>query len=124
MNVLREIAEPIAPRLGFAIFSEELRAFFAYAFDVSEALERFASRGVGRHAARDVCLDPSFPRHAVEGGVERSLLDAQHVVGGGFDPAGDAVAVHRAPGQRLEDEELDGSLEEAGIFSEHGLASW
>src|SRR4051812_42247147 len=49
-------------------------------------------------------LDPAFARHAIERRVERTLLDAKDVLGCGLDPAGDPVAVHRAPGQRLENE--------------------
>src|SRR3954469_3467935 len=64
-------------------------------------------------------FDPPFPAHAVERGIERALLDAEHVVGGGLDPAGDPVAMHRAPGERLENEELDRALQEAGVFGEH-----
>src|SRR5262245_26136427 len=55
-------------------------------------------------------FDPSFARHAIERGIERAFLDAEDVVGGGLDPAGDAIAVHRSPRQRFEDQQFDGAL--------------
>src|SRR5688500_10261784 len=47
----------------------------------------------------------------MERGVERSFPDAEHFPGELFDPARDGVSVRRPPGQRLEDEEIEGSLE-------------
>src|SRR3954462_2104017 len=50
-------------------------------------------------------LDPAFAGHAVEGGIEGAFFDAEDVVGGALDPAGDAAAGHRAPGEGFEDEQ-------------------
>jgi hypothetical protein len=52
-------------------------------------------------------LDPTASLEAVEGGVERPLLDAQHVLREAPDVLGDGVAVHRAECQRVEDEEVE-----------------
>src|ERR1041385_7051912 len=49
------------------------------------------------------------PLQAVERGVERALLDRQHLVGALADPAADGVAVERTPAHRLEDEEVEGA---------------
>src|SRR5205823_4033345 len=48
----------------------------------------------------------------VKGRVERAFLDAEHVAGHVLDPTRDVVAVRRAPGEGLEDEEVERSLEE------------
>src|ERR1700756_3293616 len=57
-------------------------------------------------------LDPAAGFEAVEGGVERALLDAEDVVGGLFDPAGDAVTVRRSPAYGFEDQEVERAAED------------
>src|SRR5207249_5002978 len=47
------------------------------------------------------------------------LLDEEGIVGGGFDPLADTVAVHRSPGERLEDEEIEGGAEQVGFGVGH-----
>src|SRR5688572_15268843 len=47
---------------------------------------------------------PPILLHAVEGGIERTLLDAEQVVGDALDVRGDGVAVHPSlGGERPED---------------------
>jgi hypothetical protein len=41
------------------------------------------------------------------------------VVGGLFDPARDGVAVARPPGEGLEDEQVDGALQDGAIRVRH-----
>ena len=65
-------------------------------------------------------LDPPLLRHPVEGGVEGPFFDAQHIVGGGLDPARDAVAVHRPTGQAFQHQQFDGALEHRVCSWEHG----
>src|SRR6185369_753790 len=61
--------------------------------------------------------DPGLLLEAVESGVERALLHAQHVGGDLFDPLGDRPAVHGPQGDRLEDQEVEGSLNEVVWFA-------
>src|SRR5688572_2813560 len=69
-------------------------------------------------------LDPAALLHAVEGGVERSFLDAHDVVGRFLDPARDRVAMTRPPGKGLEDEEIERALQDASIGVGHGRTLW
>src|SRR3954468_18070667 len=83
--------------------------------DVRLAAELFASGGrelvvlgfavVLGHAP--LALEPAAFFHAVERGIEGALLDLEVVVGGVADPPGDGIAVRRAPGEGLEDEEVE-----------------
>src|SRR5688572_1689453 len=57
-------------------------------------------------------LDEAFALEAVKGLVESGVFDGQDVVGALTDPARDAVAMHRFPGQRLENQDVERSLEE------------
>jgi len=57
--------------------------------------------------------DPFF--EAVESLVEGGVFDGQDVVGALTDPAGDGVAMHRFPGQRFEDQDVERSLEEVHV---------
>src|SRR6476659_7659566 len=83
-------------------------------------IERFApERGelvVARSAATlgDVPLggDELFLRHAVEGGVQRAVLDLQAAVGDRLDPLRDAEAVLRTPREGTEDQEFERTLKD------------
>jgi hypothetical protein len=44
--------------------------------------------------------------------VERAFFDLQSLVGNPANPAGDLEAMHRTPGQRFENEDVEGALEE------------
>src|SRR5438309_80474 len=70
--------------------------------------------------------NPPPPVHSVKGGIERSLLDLKRVVGQLLQPSGDAVAMHRSPGESLEDEHVEGALEQLaahGKLQQWGLTS-
>jgi hypothetical protein len=64
-------------------------------------------------------LDPSLLFHAVEGGVERSLFDFDDAIGRLFDGAGDGVAVAPSAGQGLEDQGVQGAVQELGRGIRH-----
>src|SRR5688500_2543991 len=73
-------------------------------------------QGIDPYAFPDVRLaptrlDPPTLLHPVQRWVERSFLDAQHVIGCLLDPPRDGVAVTRTPGQGFEDEKVERSLE-------------
>ena len=57
--------------------------------------------------------EPAF-LEAVEHGVQHAVAHEQGSIGGVADPAGDRVAVHRSPGNRFEDEEIERTSEEVG----------
>src|SRR5207248_4724801 len=48
----------------------------------------------------------------MQGGVERTLLHAQHVLGSLVNPLGHAVTMHRPPSQRFQNQEVQSSLEQ------------
>ena len=48
----------------------------------------------------------------MKSGVERALFDAEHVTRDVLNPSSDIVAVGGSPGERLEDEEVEGALKE------------
>ena len=65
-------------------------------------------------AARDVrVLQPA------QRGIERPFLDDELVSGAFPEPAGDGVPMGGAPAQGLEDEHVEGALEEAELFVSH-----
>src|SRR4029079_4124420 len=53
--------------------------------------------------------------HAMQRVVERALLDVEVAAGPRFEPAGDLGAVHRTPGERFQDEDVEGALEERTV---------
>ena len=57
---------------------------------------------------------------AVQRGIKGAFLDREDVLGCLPDPAADPVAVHGAPAQRLEDEDIEGA--DVEIASGHGAA--
>ena len=61
-------------------------------------------------------LDPAFSLEAVERRVEGPLLDAEGVGAGGLDPLCYGVAVAGPPGEGLENERVEGAVEEFGRF--------
>src|SRR5262249_43095403 len=64
--------------------------------------------------ARDLPLGRHrpLPLETVEGGIQRSGVHPQRVARAGADRLRDPVAVLRSPRQRLEDEQVEGSLEQ------------
>ena len=56
--------------------------------------------------------DPFLSLEAVQGGVERSRVDLQRLVGVGANHLRDAVSVTRPPAQRLQDDEVEGALKQ------------
>ena len=56
--------------------------------------------------------DPATFLEALEGRVERSLLDREHRIRQELDLLGDRIAVERLDGQRLQDEHVERAFEE------------
>src|SRR5579884_1257706 len=54
-------------------------------------------------------LDPSVKQQPLERGIERAFFNLQHFMRNLLDALGDAVAVHAAQAQRLEDEHVEGA---------------
>ena len=56
--------------------------------------------------------------------VKRALVDLEDVLRELLDALGDAPAVHRARGKGLQDQDVEGSLQEIAAFAGHsGLLS-
>jgi hypothetical protein len=53
----------------------------------------------------------------VQGRIERSLLDAQQIVGNLLDALRDRPAVHRLGGDGLHDEQVKGALQDVGLVA-------
>ena len=71
---------------------------------------RFAA-GVGESP---LFVEQSLALEAVQGGVERALLDDDAVRGGLANPSADRIAVTRAPADGLEDENVERAGEQVG----------
>ena len=65
--------------------------------------------------------DPALPLEALQRGIERALLDLQDVVGELADPLRDRPAVQRLERDRLQDQQIDGALNEIGGLPHDGL---
>ena len=98
---LRDGQGDAAPALGFGF--ELPSAGFGEAIEFCAAVI-FGVAPEGR--------DPAFFFHAVEAGKERAGLYGESAAGDLFDPAGDPEAVHFAGDQGLEDEHIQGALQE------------
>ena len=59
--------------------------------------------------------DKSSMLKAVEGGVQRAILELQDLVGCPANPFRDAEAVHRLPRQRLQNHDIDGAFEQVEV---------
>src|SRR5215216_3686047 len=57
-------------------------------------------------------LDPAVSLQTVQCRVERALLDEEGAIAPFADEPRDGVPVHRAPGQRLEDQEIECPLKQ------------
>src|SRR5215471_368984 len=58
--------------------------------------------------------DPALPLQPVERGIERPLVDLEHVFGELLDALRDPPAVHRGRPEGLQDQHVEGSLEQVG----------
>jgi hypothetical protein len=58
----------------------------------------------------------------MERGIERSFLDLELVFRGLFDSSQDGETVHRSPGERLEDEQIECAANEVDLRCRHGSA--
>src|SRR5689334_12234039 len=84
-------------------------------------LRALALLGVPPHA-----LHPRALLEAVQRGVERTVEHAEGLAGALADPARDAVAVARAPRQRLEDQHVERAEQDVEVVlarGAHGEAS-
>src|SRR5688500_9906890 len=68
-------------------------------------------------------LDEAARFHSVERRVEGRVLDAELTVGGLPQPAEDVVPVHGAPGEGLEDEHVEGALEDVDFAGGHRIST-
>src|SRR5215472_2423424 len=55
---------------------------------------------------------PSFAFEAMQGGIERAMLDLKHVFAGPLDVLGDLVAMSRAELKGTQNEHVEGALQE------------
>src|SRR5512132_4034528 len=65
-------------------------------------------------------LDPPFPFHAVQGGIERALFDDELLAAGVFEPARNRIAVAGAPAEGFEHEGVERPVQIFGGNS-HGI---
>src|SRR6185437_11043285 len=70
-----------------------------------------------------VGFEPAALFHAMEGGVERAFFYLEPLIGRVANPRRDGVAVSGAPGEGLEDEEVERALEEIEVGGAHGGCS-
>src|SRR5213592_3376249 len=66
-------------------------------------------------------LDPTSPLQSMQGGIERTLLDAQNVAGDLLNALRNAPAVLRFEGQGLEDQQVECSLRKVDPFVYHKM---
>jgi len=64
-------------------------------------------------------VEPAAFFEAMEGWIERALLDLEDLLGDLANAVGDAIAMDRAEGDDLEDEHVEGALEEVGLVGWH-----
>src|SRR5688572_20030933 len=67
-------------------------------------------------------LDEPLPFEPMESLVERRVLDGELTGATLRDPLRDSVAVHRRPGERAQDQDIDGALEQAQLFACHEVS--
>src|SRR6185437_5136921 len=67
-------------------------------------------------AFRPLCLDPALLFEAVEGGIERTLLDLEHFAGKLLNPLGDSPSVHGVGQEGFQDQKIEGALDEITWF--------
>jgi hypothetical protein len=60
--------------------------------------------------------DPAAILQAFERGVERARIHLEHVLGDLLNALSDPPPVHRSEGDRLEDEHVQGSLDDVTVF--------
>src|ERR1041384_7444807 len=61
-------------------------------------------------------FDPAPPLEPVQGGIERPFFNQKGGVGALPDPGCNVVAMGRPPGEGLEDQEIEGALQETQIL--------
>ena len=94
-------------------FGEDAPAFLFFlelpAAGRGDRVEARLAAGVG---GAPFGAQPSVGCHALQGGVERTLLDPQRGIGHLVNPLGDRITVLRAAArERAEDQEVEGSLQ-------------
>ena len=62
-------------------------------------------------------VDPARLLHAMKGGVQRSLFNAQCVIGDLLNARGDAVPMPRLTTERLQNEKIERPLKRVGLLS-------
>src|SRR5262245_5885180 len=67
--------------------------------------------------------DPAVVLEAAKRRVERAFLYSQDVIGGGFDPTRDSVAVRWSADERLEDEDRERALKQIAGIAGHSHPS-
>jgi hypothetical protein len=81
-----------------------------------EPVEANAAARLGESFLRN---DPTFELHAMEGRIERSLVDAQEFRGNLADALRDPPSVHRTRRERLEYEQIESPLQKTGACFSH-----
>ena len=74
----------------------------------------------GAVARAPLGVHQSRPLQALQGGEEGAGVHLEDVAGDLLDPAGDAEAVQRREAQGLEDEQVQGALDDVGLGGGHG----
>src|SRR5215210_736747 len=87
---------------------------------VGEAIELGAAVVLGE---APFGFDPALALQAVEGLVQGRVLEAEGAVAPLADRARDVVAVHRVPGERLEDQDRDSALHQFERAFRHGFVT-
>ena len=69
---------------------------------------------VGRESP--LALDPAIQFQALESGVQGAFFDAQQIVGQLLNPLGDGIAMQMARPQYFEDEHVQRTRQEVGLW--------
>ena len=62
-------------------------------------------------------VDPALALEPVQRGIERAVVDVQHVLGAGAERHADPVAVLRSPLQRAEDQQIERALQQFRLLT-------
>ena len=64
-----------------------------------------------------LCCNPARLFHAVQGGIQRSFLDAQRIIGDRLDARGNAIAMLRLTPQRGQNQQIECALQDIWLFA-------